>query len=151
MAVTLVCSTERRKIGSRLWMTSEETSMNMLTKPRAHTPRGIDSAFFIRGGQYSISRKVLCDWRALHRGFLSEASHGCPFFGADSAEAYGGFFHGTAEHMHLDFPGPDGSRYRRRAGHGTTLRTWWAGYLYLPERNRNQGCWSRDGIRRFRR
>ena len=30
--------------GSRLWMSSDETSMSRLTKPSTHTPRGMRAA-----------------------------------------------------------------------------------------------------------
>jgi hypothetical protein len=37
----LAPSTEVRKTGSRPWIISEEMSMNRLTQPSAHTPRGM--------------------------------------------------------------------------------------------------------------
>jgi hypothetical protein len=45
----LAPSTEIKNTGSRPWIISEEISMNMLTKPSAHTPRGIARSP-VRGG-----------------------------------------------------------------------------------------------------
>ena len=41
-ASALAPSTLTRNTGSRLWIASDETSMNRLTKPSANTPRGSD-------------------------------------------------------------------------------------------------------------
>jgi hypothetical protein len=41
LGVMLAPSTETRKTGSRLWTSSDDASINRLTKPSAQTPRGI--------------------------------------------------------------------------------------------------------------
>ena len=49
-ASTLTPSVPTRNSGSRLWIISDEMSINMLTKPSTHTPAGMEAGPIGLGG-----------------------------------------------------------------------------------------------------
>ena len=60
----LAPSTDTRNTGNKLWIISEEMSMNKLTKPSAHTPAGIaglDSVFTYRIVAVTVVALVSCN------------------------------------------------------------------------------------------
>src|SRR5207249_6181088 len=60
-ASMLVPSTETRKSGRRLWISSDEASISMETKPSVHTPRGIrrhTARRSARSGTGTLRRKI---------------------------------------------------------------------------------------------